>query len=199
MTNKNKIIFSVFIIINFFSFISCGNADVKGKLFQHEYGMTIEFDNESNKAFYINEIGTYKIDKKDVIISLPNAGIMFLIACGATIFRKIVNLDNPSASPASVCPLSTDCMPLRITSATYAAELSPNASIAVIICGNPLIANITKNIINNCKAIGVPRIIVVYILQINFGIIIHRDFCAVSTNAITVPSISPMIIAKNEI
>ena len=75
MTNKNKIIFSVFIIINFFSFISCGNADVKGKLFQHEYGMTIEFDNESNKAFYINEIGTYTIDKKDVIISLPNEEI----------------------------------------------------------------------------------------------------------------------------
>lgn len=75
MTNKNKIIFSFFIVINLFSFISCGNADVKGKLFQHEYGMTIEFDNESIKAFYINEIGTYTIDKKDVIISLPNEEI----------------------------------------------------------------------------------------------------------------------------
>ena len=72
---------------------------------------------------YNPTILTMAVSLITVIISFPSAGITFLIACGATIFRKIVHLDNPKANPASVCPASTDCMPLRITSAVYAAEM----------------------------------------------------------------------------
>ena len=134
-----------------------------------------------------------------VIISLPSAGMIFLIACGATIFIKTVYLDSPSAIPASVCPLSTDKIPPLITSAVYAAEFNPNAKIAMIMLGNPLTANITKNIINNCKAIGVPRITVVYTVHINFGTTIHLDGFATSTSAMMAPNAIPIKIAKYDI
>ena len=64
----------------------------------------------------------------------------------------------------------------------YAAEFSPNAITAVIISGKSRIAKITKNIINSCKAIGVPRITATYKLQINFGTLIHFDGFAIDSH-----------------
>ena len=47
----------------------------------------------------------------------------------------ICTFDIPSDLAASLCPLSTDCIPERIISATYALELIINAMITLTIIG----------------------------------------------------------------
>ena len=128
---------------------------------------------------YIPTILTIAVSLITVVISFPSDGMIFLIACGAIIFLKIVKFESPSAIPASFCPGSTDKIPPRIISEVYAAEFNPNAITAVIISGKSRIAKITKNIIKSCKAIGVPRITATYKLQINFGILFHFEGFAV--------------------
>ena len=81
----------------------------------------------------------------------------------------VVELLNPSERPASVCPGSTDIMPARRFSATYAPELMPKVNIAVISKGKLRIASIANAIMNSCRATGVPRIIPMYMLQIISG------------------------------
>ena len=71
---------------------------------------------------------------KYLYVSEPQNDFIFTIACA---------FDIPSERAASICPLSTALIPLLISSAIYAPEFIPNAIIAVISVGNPLIANIT--------------------------------------------------------
>ena len=66
-----------------------------------------------------------------VIPSLPSAGKMFLIAWGRMTVVMAILLDIPRLRHASICPLGTALIPERMTSATYAPELSPNATEAI--------------------------------------------------------------------
>ena len=64
--------------------------------------------------------------------SLASVGRTFLSTCGAMIFSMVCRYVRPRLRPASICPLSTERMPLRMISDTYAPELMPNASDATI-------------------------------------------------------------------
>ena len=87
---------------------------------------------------------TIEVSLTSAMSSLPIAGITFLIACGKTILSRVVLNESPSARPASFCPLSTEQIPARKFSDTYAPELTPNAKIAVTTGGNPLKLKITN-------------------------------------------------------
>ena len=66
---------------------------------------------------YIPTMLTMAVSLMTVIISLPRAGMMFLMAWGATILKKMVDFLRPRARPASVWPMSTERMPPRMISA----------------------------------------------------------------------------------
>ncbi len=70
------------------------------------------------------------VSLSSVMPSLPMAGSTFLKACGRMTRRIVLAYESPRLRPASSCPLSTDMMPERITSAMYAALLRPNAMTA---------------------------------------------------------------------
>ena len=100
------------------------------------------------------------VSLSSAIISLPMAGMTFLIACGKTILTIVCVQGMPSDLPASICPLSTDKMPARMFSETYAPELMPN--VRMMAAGlTPGIAMMTNTIKKSCTATGVPRTTVV--------------------------------------
>ena len=89
--------------------------------------------------------------------SLHSAGRMFLTACGSTIICMVISEVSPRERPASDCPRSTDWMPPRMTSETYAPELMPKAAQhTASLLGNP--AMMMKAMIVSWMASGVPRI-----------------------------------------
>ena len=51
---------------------SCGAVNVSGKKYQYQvegYPLTIEFAENSDKAFYLNSVGTYRTEGSDIIVS----------------------------------------------------------------------------------------------------------------------------------
>ena len=51
-------------------FVSCKDADVAGKRFKHPvYPLTIEFDSNSNHVFFFWDLGTYTVNKDEIIIT----------------------------------------------------------------------------------------------------------------------------------
>ena len=101
--------------------------------------------------------------------SLARAGRVFFSACGMMIYHMVCTKLSPRLRPASLCPLSTDIIPARIISATYAPELMPKHSIAT---GTPFRAEVkmTKNMMSSWIITGVPRITVKYTLQMALAI-----------------------------
>ena len=67
-----------------------------------------------------------------MIVSLAVGGMISRDAWGRTMRRYVVTGLIPSASAASVCPLSTPPMPARTISAMYAASLRPRPRIAAM-------------------------------------------------------------------
>ena len=68
--------------------------------------------------------------------SLPKAGIMVRIACGAMIRRISTPGVMPSACPARICPRSTPSTPARSISAMNGASLQASARPAAMIAGS---------------------------------------------------------------
>ncbi len=68
--------------------------------------------------------------------SLPNAGIMVRIACGAMIRRINTAGVMPSACPAKICPRSTPSTPARSISAMNGASLQASARPAAMTAGS---------------------------------------------------------------
>ena len=68
--------------------------------------------------------------------SLPNAGIMVRIACGAITRRISTDGVMPSACPAETCPRSTPSTPERSISAMNGASLQASARPAAMIAGS---------------------------------------------------------------
>ncbi len=56
-------------------------------------------------------------------------GKLFLNPCGIIILNKIVRSLRPTVFPASICPLSTELYPARITSDKYEPVCNVNVKI----------------------------------------------------------------------
>ena len=54
---------------------------------------------------------TIEVPLSRVMHSLVRTGIAVFAACGATMYRKVLNAEHPIALPASICPFETDWIP----------------------------------------------------------------------------------------
>ena len=67
-----KKLFIVFACLASALLTSCGAASVSGKKYEYlieDYPMTIEFAADSDKVFYITDVGTYRTENSDVIVN----------------------------------------------------------------------------------------------------------------------------------